>query len=102
MVKLIPEVEDLEPATTWQPSEEEQKRGLRVRARIDKMLEARRPYEDAMERSLLLYSGKSRVNPRDPRKERVVIPFARIFVEAKTSEEVKAMNPYVFEPGKKS
>lgn len=98
-VKIVPQVEDLEPVEPWTPTEEEQKRSRRIHARIDLMLQERAKHEDAMERSLLLYSGKSR-DLKDPRKEKVVVPFARIFVEAKTSEEVKAMNPYDFEAGK--
>lgn len=97
--KFVPEIEDLPPVEGWQGTEEEQKRGRRIAARVHLMLQERGKYEDAMERSLLLYSGKSR-DLKDPRKEKVVIPFARVFVEAKTSEEVKAMNTYEFESGK--
>lgn len=100
MVSIIPHVKDLEPVTSWVPTDEEQERGLRIHPRIDAMLEARSPYEDSMLRSLLLYSGKSRPNPRDPRKERVVVPMARIFVESKTAEEVKSMRTYEFGAGK--
>lgn len=60
------------------------------------MLEARHPHELAWKRSILNYEGISRSNPLDPRDEQVVTPFAFIFVEAKTSEEIKATKPYTF------
>lgn len=82
--------------STWVPSDEEQERGLRIHARIDEMLEHRHPYELAWKRSVLNYEGIARENPMDRRDERVVAPYAFIFVEAKTAEEVKASRDYVF------
>ncbi len=102
MVDIIPHVEDLKPSPMWVPTEEEQDRGRKVHKRINALLEGREPYETAIERSLLLYSGKSRFNPKDARKERVVMPFARIFVESKTAEEVRAFNEYEFTPVEES
>jgi hypothetical protein len=100
MVKLIPQPKDLDPVVGWIGNEEEQKRSLWVRPRIDVLLEARSPYEDSMERGLLLYSGKNRTSVKDPKTERVVIPMARIFVDTKTAEEVRAMKSYEFDAGK--
>lgn len=100
MIRLIPQPKDLEPTPGWIGNEEEQDRALWVRPRIDVCLEARSPYEDSMERGLLLYSGKSRLKPKDPKTEKIVIPMARIFVDTKTAEEVKAMKSYEFDSGK--
>lgn len=100
MVQMIPLPEDIEPVSDWVPTDDERNRGKRIAERINLMLIERRKHEDSMEQALLLYSGKSRANPRDPRKERVVIPMARAFVDAKTAEEIKGMNSYEFDPGK--
>lgn len=99
MVSILPEL-DKEDKTfeNYQPSDEEQKRARRVHPRIQDMLDAREPFMPAMRRALLNYEGISRQNPDDQRDEQIVMPLARIFVEAKTAEEVRATNEYAFDP----
>lgn len=60
------------------------------------MLEHRFPYELQWKRSLLNYEGISRSHPLDRRDEQIVAPFAKIFVDSKTAEEVRASRDYVF------
>ena len=102
MVNVIPELDEVQDNTqTWVPTEEEKKRGLRSHKRIRKLLEARQPYEPPIERGLYLYDGVSLEDPKKRAKiknEEIVAPFARIFVEAKTAEEVKASSKYEFIP----
>lgn len=101
-VSAVPELaERQEEVTTYSHSDEEQKRGLRVHRRIDQMLEARAPYENGMRRGLLLFDGINLADPKDAsnlRNDNIVAPFARIFVESKLSEEVKAFSEYQFTP----
>lgn len=102
MIPLTPLPQEVDINPAWTPTEEQTKRLRRITQRIDLMLEERRKYEDGMHRSLLLYSGKSRQNPYDTKREKVVVPLARAFVEAKTSEEMNGMNSYEFVPGKEA
>lgn len=98
MVSIIPELdEEGKVFSSYQPTKEEEKRARRVHPRMQEMLDAREPYMPAMRRALLNYEGISRENPDDPRDEKIVMPLARIFVEAKTAEEVKATNEYIFD-----
>lgn len=99
MVSILTEKEESTKPMSWKPTEDERKRGLRVHSRLQEQLDYRRRYEPSMERGLLLYSGKMR-DMDDPSKVRVVAPLAKAFVDAKTAEEVKAMNGYEFIAGK--
>jgi len=97
MVSIIPDATSEEIVTTsFVPDDEERKRGKRIHPRGQMMIDARRPYINGMKRALLNYDGKSREYVDDPRDEEVVMPMARIFVEAKTAEEVKVMPQYEF------
>jgi len=82
------------------PRADEQKRGRRVQARIDSMLLARSPYEAGMRRGLLLYDGVLLLDTKQTilTNDNLVSPYARMFVEAKTAEEVAALSDYTFTP----
>ncbi len=82
----------------WTPNAIEQKRGLRIHPRMDEMLKYRFPYEIAWRRAMLNYEGISRDIPDTPRDEETVAPYAFIFVESKTSEEMASTQDYVFTP----
>lgn len=93
---VLPEPQDVIEKSQWVPTSDEEERGRRVHKRIDDMLEFRAPQEIIWKRAMLNYEGVSRENPDDPRDEQVVAPFAFIFVEAKTAEEVKTTHEYQF------
>lgn len=100
-VSVIPELEGYKTKLQHVPSDEEQKRGLRWHKRFTQMYTARAPYIPQMERGLMLYDGVHLINTKNKsniKNDNVVAPFARIFVEAKTAEEVKAMSEYTFTP----
>lgn len=82
--------------STWIPTKAEEERGLRIHQRIDEMLEDRHPHELQWKRAVLNYEGISRTHPTDRRDEQVVAPFAKIFVDSKTAEEVRSSRDYVF------
>ncbi len=99
MVSIIPLLDKKdEDVITYVPTKREQEVAMRVHPRIQQMLQAREPYLPGMKRALLNYEGISRQNPDDVRDETIVMPFARIFVEAKLAEEVKASMDYDFIP----
>lgn len=87
-----------EPQKPWDMSEEQQKRKKRIDDRVNAMIRARFPYEQGIKRSRLLYHGRYRNNPDDPRDETAVIPTAFYYVEAKTAEEVNSTQSYEFTP----
>lgn len=65
------------------------------------MYEARSPFIPQMERSLMLYDGVYLQNTKNKsaiKNDNLVAPLARIFVEAKTAEENKAISEYIFTP----
>jgi predicted nucleotidyltransferase len=99
-VAIIPEMEEREQGyPDYTPTKEEEERGTRVHPRIDELIEARRPYEPSIERGLMLYDGIHLIDPKDKsnlRNDNIVAPFARIFVDAKTAEETKAIAEYTF------
>lgn len=100
-VSVIPELEDYKTKLDHVPSEEEQKRGLRWHKRFTQMYTARAPYVPQMERGLMLYDGIHLLDTKNKSaisNDNLVAPFARIFVDAKTSEEVKAISEYTFTP----
>lgn len=98
-VAVIPELEGNKKKMDFTPGDEEQKRGLKTHTRMSQMYTARSPYIPQMERGLMLYDGihladtsnKSRI-----KNDNIVAPYARIFVDAKTAEEVKAISEYTF------
>lgn len=99
MVEVVPGLEEKKEAQKHVPTADEQRRGLRIHKRINQCLTARAPYESMMERGLMLYDG---IHLMDTDKkssisnDNLVAPFARIFVDAKTAEEVKAISEYTF------
>lgn len=100
-VSVIPELESYQTKLEHVPSDEEQKRGLRVHKRLSAMYSARSPYVPQMERGLMLYDGIHLLNTKNKstiKNDNLVAPFARIFVEAKTAEEAKAISEYTFTP----
>lgn len=100
-VSVIPELEGYKTKLEHVPEPEEQKRGLRVHKRLSQMYTARSPYIPQMERGLMLYDGIHLLNTKNKssiKNDNLVAPFARIFVEAKTAEEVKAISEYTFTP----
>lgn len=100
-VSVIPELEGYKTKLEHVPELEEQKRGLRVHKRLSQMYTARSPYIPQMERGLMLYDGIHLLNTKNKssiKNDNLVAPFARIFVEAKTAEEVKAISEYTFTP----
>ncbi len=88
------EAQDIQ--SNWVPTSAEEERGIRIHPRIDEMLEHRHAHELAWKRAVLNYEGISRDHPSDMRGQQFVAPFAYIFVEAKTSEEVRGSRDYVF------
>lgn len=100
-VSVIPELDSYQTKLDHTPSEAEQKRGLRVHTRLTQMYTARAPYIPQMERGLMLYDGIHLLNTKNKsaiKNDNLVAPFARIFVDAKTAEEVKAISEYTFTP----
>jgi len=100
-VSVIPELEGYQTTLEHVPNEKEQQRGLRVHKRLNQMYTAKSPYIPQMERGLMLYDGVHLLNTRNKssiKNDNLVAPFARIFVDAKTSEEVKAISEYTFTP----
>jgi len=100
-VSVIPELEDYKTKLEHTPSPEEQKRGLRWHKRLTQMYNARAPYIPQMERGLMLYDGIHLLDTKNKtniKNDNLVAPFARIFVESKTAEEVKAISEYTFTP----
>lgn len=101
-IDIVPEMDEQEQKyPEFTPTDEEEKRGKRVHKRIAEMLEARAPYEPSIQRGLLLYDGILLLDPKQKStltNDNLVSPFARMFVEAKTSEEVQAFSEYVFTP----
>lgn len=100
-VSVIPELDSYQTKLDHTPDEAEQKRGLRVHARLTQMYTARSPYIPQMERGLMLYDGIHLLDTKNKssiKNDNLVAPFARIFVDAKTSEEVKAISEYTFTP----
>jgi hypothetical protein len=87
---------DTDLKATWVPTDEEQSRIRRISRRIDKMLQHRHPYEAEMQSNLNLYHGRSESFLDDRRDLAHVSPYAYIFIEAKTAEEVRASQDYVF------
>lgn len=99
MVEVIPGLQPTHEAPKHVPSAEEQERGLKTHKRIQACLNARAPYEPGMERGLMLYDGIHLTNTSNKSSitnDNLVAPFARIFVEAKTAEEVKAFSEYTY------
>ena len=100
-VSVIPELDSYQTKLEHNPSPEEQKRGLRWHKRFTQMYTARSPYIPQMERGLMLYDGIHLVDTKAKtsiKNDNLVAPFARIFVDAKTAEEVKAISEYIFTP----
>lgn len=100
-VSVIPELDSYQTKLEYTPSEEEQKRGLRWHKRFQQMYSARAPYIPQMERGLMLYDGIHLLDTKNKtsiKNDNIVAPFARIFVEAKTAEEIKAISEYTFTP----
>lgn len=100
-VSVIPELDTYKTKLEHTPSEEEMKRGLRWHNRLTQMYNARAPYIPQMERGLMLYDGVHLLDTKNKtniNNDNLVAPFARIFVEAKTAEEVKAISEYTFTP----
>lgn len=100
-VSVVPELEGYKTKLEHTPTDEEQKRGLRVHKRLSRMYTAKSPYIPQMERGLMLYDGIHLLNTKNKssiKNDNLVAPFARIFVEAKTAEEVKAISEYTFTP----
>lgn len=65
------------------------------------MYTARAPYIPQMERGLMLYDGIHLVDTKNKsaiKNDNLVAPLARIFVDAKTAEEIKAISEYTFTP----
>lgn len=100
-VSVIPELEGYQTKMDYTPSTEEQKRGLRWHRLFTRMYNARSPYIPQMERGLMLYDGVYLLDTKSKtsiKNDNYVAPFARIFVDAKTAEEVKAISEYTFTP----
>lgn len=100
-VSVIPELDSYQTKLEHTPNEEEQKRGERIHRKLTQMYNARAPYVPQMERGLMLYDGVYLSNTKNKssiKNDNFVSPFAKIFVDAKTSEEVKAISEYVFTP----
>ena len=100
-VSVVPEMDSYQTKLEHNPSAEEQKRGLRWHKRFAQMYTAKSPYVPQMERGLMLYDGIHLLDTKNKssiKNDNLVAPFARIFVEAKTSEEVKAISEYTFTP----
>lgn len=103
MPTTVPVIPDLENKTLLAhlPKENEQKRGLRTHHRLTQMYTARSPFVPQMERGLMLYDGihLSDISKKAAIKnDNIVAPYARIFVDAKTAEEAKAISEYTFIP----
>ena len=100
-VKVVPELEDKDITLDWVPTKDQEKRGKRIHKRIDTMLDHRHPYESQMKRSILFYEGELDQGDRKDalrKSQNAVAPFARIFVETKTAEEVKVFSEYKIVP----
>lgn len=90
----IPSAED--PKSNWAPTDEQAEFLKKKSKRIRQLLNHRAKYEDGMREAIMLYEGKSVTVTKDSRDINVVMPIAREFVEAKTSEEVRTMNTYEY------
>jgi hypothetical protein len=65
------------------------------------MYQAKSPYIPQMERGIMLYDGYHLADTKNKKSisnDNLVAPYARIFVDTKTAEEVKAFSEYVFTP----
>lgn len=100
-VPVVPELEGYKAKMTYVPGTDEQDRGCRVHHRLTQMYTARSPYVPQMERGLMLYDGIHLADVSNKSKiknDNIVAPYARIFADAKTAEEVKAISEYTFTP----
>lgn len=100
MVQVVSDIQKINKLT-YQPTEEENKRGLKNIQLLNDAFQDRSKYIPSMQRGLLLYDGIHIPDASKRRKlknDNFVAPFARIFVESKTAEEVKAMSGYSFNP----
>lgn len=91
----IPSTDAL-PKSDWQATPEEAKFLSKKAKRISVLINHRKKFEDGMREGIMLYEGKSIVIKNDKRDLDVVMPIARQFVEAKTSEEVTTMNTFEY------
>lgn len=78
-------------------SSEQAERRFRIAQTTEHGLNKRRSAERRIRNSLMLYSGQT-PDKYDARKARYVAPYAFIFVEAKTAEEVRAMSDFELTP----
>ena len=101
-IPMIPDSPSEIPTLNWTPSAETMKIMQRVHPRIALMLEVSEPYKEDMRLSLYGYDAVSRTNSKDKRDEQIVMPMAKIFVESKTSEEIRAFNGYQYIPRSES
>lgn len=94
-----PKQEETRPHFDQTPEQEE--RATYVSKRLRLMEQEKSKYIQSKRRALMLYDGIFRLDG-DPagafKKEEIVAPLARIFVEAKTSEEVRAFSDFQFFP----
>lgn len=100
MVQVVTDMRK-EKLLAYQPTKEEQERGLKNMELLNRMILHRSIYIPNMQRGLLLYDGVHIPDTQKRRKlknDNFVAPFARIFVDAKTAEQVKAMSGYSFNP----
>lgn len=97
-VSLIPEEEKATPKPKWQPSEKEKAFLKRKMKRIDLLWREHSKNAEEIKEGLRLYEAKSTDLTTDSRDVTDVMPTARIFVEAKTADEVKVMGGFEFRP----
>lgn len=101
-VPVIPELEKKDTTRpTFDMDEAAQKRADYVRKRLLAMKREKDKYMPRKRTSLMLFDNILRLSgdPSEPiKREEIVAPLARIFVEAKTSEEVRVMSEYQFYP----
>lgn len=94
-----PEQED--PRPHFDMTEEQEKRATYISKRLRLMEQEKGKFLESKRRALMLYDGILRLDG-DPTgkltKEEIVAPLARIFVEAKTAEEVRAFSDFQFFP----
>lgn len=101
-VPVIPsEAKQEDDRQKFEMSEVQQKRAKYISWRISLMQNEKSKFIQRKRRALMLYDGIFRLdgNPEGAfTKEEVVAPLARIFVEAKTAEEVRAFSDFQFFP----
>lgn len=101
-VAVVPEAEEQESKrASIEQTPEQQERAKFVSKRLRLMDQEKSKHLQSKKRSLMLFDGKLRLDGDPSRpftKDEIVAPIARIFVEAKTAEEVRAFSDFQFFP----